>query len=262
MDNLDEFLKGNDEVVAETPEAVEAPTEVVAEADEAPQATERPRGPDGKFIPKGETAETPAVESPSTPEPALDHAALIGERRRRQEAEAELVELRKQFQPAPQVQPQQPANAPDMFEDPEGYTRYIASQAAEVARREAYETFQYQRIEGSARQFAPSVPDYAEKVQVFQQMVQLNPALLQELYRSGNPAEYAYNTAKTQLEISQFGGIEGLIKARVEEALKAQAPPAANATPPVPDTLADAQSSRGSSEGFSPPSLDQILGRA
>jgi hypothetical protein len=267
MDNLEEFLKGSETIDAEDhddPVAEATPAEPDQSDDSAPEPkAERPRGPDGKFIPKGEAPETPAeAASPAAPEPQIDHAALIGERRRRQEAEAELVQLRQQLQQAPQPpQFQAPTQAPDMFEDPEGYTRYVAAQAAEVARHEAYGQFQYQRIDTAARQFAPTVPDYAEKVQVFQQMAQANPALLQELFRANNPAEYAYNTAKTQLEISQFGGIEGLIKARVEDALKANAPTAT--TPPVPDTLADAQSSRGSSaEPFSPPTLDQILGRA
>jgi hypothetical protein len=94
-------------------------------------------------------------------------------------------------------------------------------------------------------------------------MAQANPSLMQELYRAANPAEYAYNTAKTQVEINQYGGLEGLIRARVEEALKAQAPaPEPTPAPSVPDTLADAQSARGSSaEPFRMKSLDEILGR-
>jgi hypothetical protein len=263
MDNLDEFLNGNEPeaeaVVAEAPQVETAEAET--ESAEAPPV-ERPRGPDGKFIPKGE-AETPQeVASPAAEEPKLEHPALIGERRRRQEAEAQLQQLQQQLQQAQQPQVQRaPANAPDMFEDPEGYTRFIAAQAAEVARHEAYQTFQTQRIAQSAGQFAQSVPDYAEKVQVFQQMVQLNPTLLQELYRANNPAEYAYNTAKTQLEIAQYGGLEGLIKARVEEALKAQPPAAPTAPSPIPETLADAQSARGSSASFTVPTLDDILKR-
>ncbi len=267
MDNLDEFFKADEpEVEAEAPETPE-----VAEAPEAPEAaaSTQPRGPDGKFIPKGETQpEAPAQSAPPAPEePQFDHAATIGERRRRQEAEARAAELEQRLAQLEQrFQPQQqPQTAPDMFEDPEGYTRYVAAQAAETARSEAYQQFQTQRIEMSAAQFAPTVPDYADKVQAFQQMVQVNPALLQELYRSPNPAEYAYNTAKTHLEIQQYGGIEGLIKARVEDALKAQAPAPVEATPtpPIPDTLADAQSSRGSSADTNHvPSLDDIVGKA
>lgn len=268
MDNLDEFLKGNDDEVQPVdtapadPPAAEAPTE-----EAKPETVERPRGPDGKFIPKGEKQpDEPAPDAPPAPEePQLDHAALIGERRRRQEAEQRLQEMERQLQERLNP-PAAPTAIPDQWEDPEGFANYLKSeavkQAVDAARQEAFQTFQTQRIEMSAAQFAPTVSDYAEKVQVFEQMMQTNPALLQELYRAQNPAEYAYNTAKTHLEVQQFGGLEGLIKARVEEALKAQVPEAPP-SPPVPDTLADAQSARGSAaEANHVPSLDEIVGKA
>lgn len=264
MDNLDDILNGDGEVTVTPEPQPEAPqVEAVGpEATPEPRAEDRPRGPDGKFISKGEKEpEQPAeVAPPATEEAKIPEAALIGERRRRQEAEDRLRALEAQLHQRPQ--PQQftaPAQAPDMFEDPEGYTRYISAQAAETARAQAYEQFQYQRIEMAAQQFAPTVSDYAEKVQVFEQMAQANPALMQELYRAANPAEYAYNVAKTQLEINQFGGLEGLIKARVQEALKAQVP-APTPAPPVPDTLAAEQSARASAAGHQPPSLEEILG--
>jgi hypothetical protein len=264
MGDLDGFLKGNEAEEVETPEA-EPETPETPEMPETPEAPEakaetQPRGPDGKFVSKGETKpeEPPAASSPeATPEPQLDHAALIGERRRRQEAEDRLRALEAQLQQQPKFQ--QPAEAPDVFADPDGYTRWVAQQAAQQAEAQAYERFQYQRIEMAAQQFAPTVPDYAEKVQVFEQMAQANPSLMQELYRAANPAEYAYNTAKTQIEINQYGGLEGLIKARVQEALKAQVP-APTPAPPVPDTLAVEQSARAPAAGHQPPSLEEILG--
>lgn len=270
MDNLDDFLKGEAEApaVEQTTEATETTIEAPAAETPTPEAqaepegeqpkAERPRGPDGKFIPKGEEGASPApTEAP------LDHAALIGERRRRQEAEDRLRQLEENLR-----QQQAPTQAPDQWEDPEGYANYLKSdivtQAVAAARQEAYETFQTQRIDMSRQQFAATVPDYGEKVQVFEQMVAQNPALLQELYRAPNPAEYAYNTAKTQLEIMQYGGIDGLIQARVQAALQAQAPapqPAAQA--PIPETLAGEQSARSSGPAttLTVPSLDDILRR-
>lgn len=266
MDNLDDFLKGEDEApqAEVTTEAVEAPeTAQVAEATEA--RADRPRDEKGRFAPKGET-----VESPSTEEPQFDHAATIGERRRRQEAEARAAEaearlqqLAAQLQQQAQYQP--PQGAPDRWEDPEGYDRWLVAQAstaaAETARAEAYHQFQYQRINTAAAQYRQAVPDYDEKIQVFGQMAQQNPALIAELNRAPNPAEYAYNVAKTQLEIAQYGGLDGLINARVAEALSATAP--APKAAPIPDTLADAQSARGSSAGtYAPKPLEEILGKA
>lgn len=267
MDNLDDILNGNEEPQVEAP--VEAPqepvsTEPTAETPAEPEAKpEQPRGPDGKFISKGETQpEAPVAESPAAQEPQLDHAALLGERRRRQEAEQRLAELEARInQPQPQ-----PTPVPDQWEDPEGYAKWMQSeavkQAVEAARHEAFEAFQTQRIAMSSEQFAKTVPDYAEKVQVFEQMMTVNPQLLQELYRAPNPAEYAYNTAKTQIEINQYGGLEGLIAARVQEALKAQAPqPETTPAPPIPESLAAEQSARGAPTQGGPPSLEEILGR-
>lgn len=263
MEELNDiFDEGTD-----TPEAaVEAPPPVEAEAptqEAEPEKVERPRGPDGKFIPKGETPEAqPAPEgaSPAPAEPPLEHPALLGERRRRQEAEAQLQQMQAQLA---QLQQAPPKPAPDQFEDPDGYTAWlreeIKREAVAEARAEAMQAVQYQRIEMSAMQARQSLPDYDEKIAAFGQMIQSNPALLEQLYRAPNPAEYAYNTAKTQLEISQYGGIDGLINARVAEALKT-AQPATAPTPPIPDSLAATQSARNTAAPSGPPSLEEILG--
>lgn len=262
MDNLDDFLKGNDDAQPELTEATATEAvETPAEATEAPQArpegeqpkAERPRGPDGKFIPKGEETGSPPVQESTIPE-----SALLGERRRRQEAEQRLQQY-EQYLAQLQQQPD-----PDMFEDPEGFKKslrdQIKAEAIAEARREAAETFQYHRIASAAQQFMAGKEDYQEAVNVFGQMASVNPRLLAEMQASPNPAEYAYNAGKTQIEIAQHGSIEAVVQARVEAELKAkQAAPATS--PQVPDTLADAQSSRGSAAPLNVPTLDDILKR-
>ena len=265
MDNLEEFLSNEPEAVeapeaaAETPvEVVETPAEPVEEA--KPETAERPRGPDGKFISKAEATPVEAEAKPEPQEPQLDHAALLGERRRRQEAEQRIAEYEARLA---ELQKPAPQPAPDQWEDPEGHTRWLIEQArkeaAEAATQAAFETFQTQRIAMSAEEAKAKLPDYAEKMQVFEQMMQGNPQLLQELYRAPNPAEYAYNTAKTQIEINQYGGLDGLIAARVQDALKAQAPAAQPSQPPIPDSLASEQSARGSAVAYQPMSLEDLL---
>jgi hypothetical protein len=169
-----------------------------------------------------------------------------------------------QYQAPPQAAPaQQPP--PDRWDDPEGYDRWlvgkVATQAAEVARAEATRTFELQRVAGSAQQFSSQTPDYIEKIGVFEQMVAANPTLAEHMIRAPNPAEFAYNTAKMQLEITQYGGIEGLVNARVQEALRGQVAQQPDAALSVPSTLADAQSSRGAPAAVEPPSLTEILRR-
>jgi hypothetical protein len=72
------------------------------------------------------------------------------------------------------------------------------------------------RIRLSAEQAKAQHPDYLEKKSVFEQMAQHNPMLIEEMKRHPNPAQYAYDVAKTQLELQQYGGLEGLIEARIK----------------------------------------------
>lgn len=256
MDNLEEFLQGSNEPEAtEAAEAVEAPTEA-AETTETAEA--RARDEKGRFAPKGETpAPEPESASPAPAEPQLDHPALIGERRRRQEAEDRLRALEEQLTRQPQ-QAEQPQGPPDRWEDPDGYDQWLVSQAANRAREEAREAYLVERIQVAAEEMKAQLPDYAEKIGVFQQMAAINPALGEEMRRAQNPAKYAYDVGKMQIEISQYGGIEKLIEARVAAATQ-PAPQAA----PVPTTLADEQSARGGSAvtGVHVPTLDEILKR-
>lgn len=257
MDNLEEFLKAD-----VTPEVeIDEPEAVTTEPVEAEAPSERPRGPDGKFIAKGEEPATAESASPAPQEAPLDHAALIGERRRRQEAEARIEALEKQFAQfqQPQAQPQQPQGPPDRWEDPEGYDAWLVQQAAQAAQTQAIQAVQQQRIYESAVRARGKYADYGEAHEVFGQMAQRNPALFEQMLQSADPAEFAYTQAKSEMEIRQFGGIDALVAAKVAEALKTQTP----APQAIPDTLADAQSARGSAtgDGFTVPSLDDILRR-
>lgn len=256
-DQLDGFLNTNEPVeaaVVETPPEAEAVVEAV---ETPPETVERPRGPDGKFIAKGDQPPAdPAVEgaSPAPAEPSLDHAALIGERRRRQEAENERETLRQQLA---QFQTQTPP--PDFWEDPDqAFNHRLQSVLPDITERIRSE-LRVERVKESAEEARGRYQDYDQTIDVFHQLAAQNPALGQQMMMSRDPAEFAYKTAKTHQEVSQYGSIEQLIEAKVAERLKAQPVP----TPPIPDTLADAQSSRGApaSAITAPPTLDQILGR-
>jgi hypothetical protein len=249
MDGLEDFLSAEQPVETQVAEpAPEAPVEAPPAAEAPTEAVETPT--ERSTRPRRQVHREGAGSRPAQ-EPQFEHAATIGERRRRQEAEAERDALRQQLAQLQQPQPvQQQQGPPDRWEDPEGYDQWLVGEATKAAKAEAVQAYQYQRIETSAAQYRTQVSDYDEKIAVFGQMVQSNPALLEQLHKAPNPAEYAYNAAKTQLEISQFGGIDGLVNARVEEALKTRQPVVP--TPPIPDTLADAQSARGTSAEGSP----------
>lgn len=260
-DQLDGFLSANEPAEAAV-EPVEAPpvAEVPVEATEAPPETvERPRGPDGKFIAKGEAPEAPAVDgaSPAPTEPSLDHAALIGERRRRQEAEAREAEKDRLIAEFQSRQPQTPP--PDFWEDPDqAFNHRLQSVLPDITERIRSE-LRVERVKESAEEARGRYQDYDQTIDVFRQLAAQNPDIEQQMLMSRDPAEFAYKTAKTHQEVTQYGSIDQLIEAKVAERLKAQPAP----VPPIPETLADAQSSRGApaSAITAPPTLDQILGR-
>jgi hypothetical protein len=252
MDEINDFLNGESEaeVVAETPEPEETPE--IVEAD-GPVRDEK-----GRFAPKGETPAEPEVVSPTTEEPKLEHPALIGERRRRQEAEARLEALEKQFQ---QIQ-NPPPPPPDMFDNPEGWQNQFGSQLVNTAVQQATLNAKLDMSEMMVRQ---SNPDFDDMKAAFLDLAKDNPTLAQQALADAHPWNKAYQIAKTHKTMQEVGATDvasltAAIEARLRAELQAQNP----ATPaPIPDTLADAQSARGSSASPVPvaPTLDDILRR-
>ena len=252
---IDDILNGVDEPV-EAPEAVEAPEpqaepqqlEVQAEEPKA----ERPRGPDGKFIPKGETDASPASQE-------VDPSPIIAERKRRQEAERKAQELEARLQ---QLQtPPQPA--PDMFENPEGWQSYFGQQITQDVTQYASLNAKLEMSEMLVAQAFDDFDDLRPKILEF---MESNPAVRQEVLADRHPWARAYRMVKNaeaakELGATDIGSLRATIEAEVRAKLEAEQK-AAVPKPEIPDTLADAQSARGSTVPLAPPSLDQILGRA
>lgn len=107
--------------------------EAGGEPDEAPQIVEET--PE-QAASQPET-ETPDAEDsqPETPEPngegekfdPVAHRKMMDERRKRQEAEAELIELRRQVQQNQAPPQQKPQAIPDAYEQPEQFGQHFAS---------------------------------------------------------------------------------------------------------------------------------------
>jgi hypothetical protein len=241
--SIGEILNG------EEPAAETAPVEVAAEAVETPTVEAEPaaqaegpaRGPDGKFISKGEpeTAES-APPAPQEETGNIPIAALKDERSKRQTLESEVAQLREQLnrlqQPQPTVQAE-PQEAPDQWEDPDGYRDWLIQTARNEAGQAAIQAFNYQRIQTDAAQFRADKPDYEAVIAQFGTMAQSNPGLIEQMQQAASPAKFAYDTAKLELEIRQHGGIDGLIEARLKareaqamQGLQAQLPQSAPPT--------------------------------
>lgn len=219
-ESIGDLLNGTVPEPVEAPPAVETPTEATTEPVET---TERPRGPDGKFIPKGDKEPVEPVAS-ATPAPLeetgnIPIAALKDERSKRQAIEQERDQLRQQLAQyqQPQAQPQaQVVGPPDRWDDPEGYDRWLVGQASQAAREEAIQAYTFQRIQTDAAQFRADKPDYDEAIGLFGRMAETNPGLIEQMQQAPSPAKFAYDTGKLQAEITQHGGIDGLVEARLK----------------------------------------------
>ena len=271
--DLDSVLNES-ETPAETVEPVaapETPPEAVAEPAPEPVAEPtQPRDEKGRFAPKGETEG--ASPAPAN-EPPLDHAAVLGERRRRQAAEAELAELKKQLTaPQPQVsQPQaQPQAAPFEFNEDlywsnpaqflQGFAQNIRNGILQEVRQSAPTLIQEQLLDRSEALARARYEDYNEASAAFRNAAMVNPQLRDKLLSQADPAEFAYQEGKRLLEMASYGSTNEYIEAEVARRLAA-AQPAAPA-PVIPTSLADAPASGPVGEGqVRPMSLNDIIGR-
>lgn len=233
---------------------------MIDEPVEALEAQEPPVQPDasardeqGRFIGKGE--EKSASPAPAEElKPELEHPALLGERRRRQEAEARLAEMEAQIN----ARPAQPA--PTLWEDEAGWQQHFGSQIVTQATLNA-------RLDMSEMMARRDNPDFDQMRETFLALAKDNPTLADQARADPHPWERAYKIAKNHETMKQLGAVD---VASLEEKLRAQilSEMSANSQPtsPVPNipaSLADHQSSRGNAptKPTGPPSLDQILGK-
>jgi hypothetical protein len=140
---------------------------------------------------KGEpNAATPAAEKEQTANEAPEKgqvpiAALHDERRKRQELERELEKLRN-----PEQKKQE--EVPDVFVDPNAFTQHLKEHTTkEIAKH---------RRELSQDLLREAKPDYDEKVSKFVEAVKTRPDLIDQMNASLNPARFAYDFGKAELD--------------------------------------------------------------
>jgi hypothetical protein len=270
MDNsIGDILNGEptDEPVIETVEEV---VETPAAAEEAePVTAERPRGPDGKFIPK-ETGVEPHNAEPVPPTtdrlPQAEYAALKDERQKRQQLEARLAELETYLQ-SQQRQPTAPP--PDMFDDPDGFKAHLRDQILAELQPALQQQGAISRAEFSEMQARRQYEDYDAKIEVFKEALAANPFLLNELKQAPDPAVFAYNAANKFLEAKQYGTaapsreqIEAELREQIEAELREQIMAEINLNrPKAPSTFAGDRSvgSRSGPAWTGPAPLGDLL---
>lgn len=238
------------DIFSDEEQQIEIPIEAVEPAPE----TEAPvRDDKGRFAPKGveESVSPTPVE-----EPTFDHAAVIGERKRRQEAEERARALEAQLQSL-QHPPEPP---PSIWEDDQGALNHVKNEAITTAVRQANFNSKMDMSEMMVRQ---ANTDFEAVKAEFLALAAENPILAQQALADPHPWNKAYQIAKNHRAMQELGTTNvAEIEAKLREKIMAemQAKPPAN---PLPNSLADAQSARGGGNpaAFQPYSLQDILGR-
>lgn len=232
MDTLDNILsEEQDEIVEQT-----------AVAEEVTEET-----------PKGE--EESASPAPAE-EPPYEHAAVKGERERRQKAEQRLTELEKQLQAlqSPAAEPEPPAN---MWEDEEKWQAQfggrIANQAALNARLDTSEML--------ARR--DHKEDFDQMKELFLNLANESPVIAQQALNDPEPWERAYQIAKNHSIMQELGATDvATMREKLREEWMAEMAAGTPATrQQVPPTLVGERNvgARKGPEWTGPKALDELL---
>ncbi len=198
MTDIDEILEGTQPDVATEPTTEE-------------KTADQPRDEQGRFT-KGEAQEDKPVEgAPPAPEDQKDdhkaeqpklvpNAALLDERRKRQELERELAEIKKRA-----VQ-SDPPPIPDVLEDQKGYSDHVTQAAVQsavmVARAEASRSYNRKQHQ-----------DFDEVMQAYYELEAQNPAIAHRVIQSEDPFGEAYRVAKDHIRMKDYGSIDEMLAA-------------------------------------------------
>jgi len=154
-----------------------------------------------------ETQETEETAPPADKEEIKDEpklvpiAALHDKARRVQELREENEKLKSQIPQSEQK--------PDMYEDPEGYEKWVEAKA-EAKFLEQQEAKEMERLQDSRSTMLESHTDYLEVEEVFMFMSRNNQPLTDEMLSNPNPANFAYEKGKAYLK-----GQEDTIRAKI-----------------------------------------------
>ena len=170
----------------------EAAPPAAAKEEPAPEADkpQRARDETGKFTKAEEPAEKPAEKAEKPKLSTAEVAAIIDERRKRQEAEQRYADLLKQTQ--------KPAERPSVFENEDAA---ISSRVAEGNQplREAIYKLSVKAARGLYK-------DFGDAEQAFLEAMEKDERLLHGLRQSDDPGEYIYTMGIHVRELADVGG--------------------------------------------------------
>lgn len=181
---VDRLFNGGSEVVQE--EAQEA-------VETAPQEQETSQGETKKVETQSETL-ADEEQKQEEPQETWTKAAVLDERRKRQEMEKRLADMEAKLQASQSEQQavKVPLQAPDPIDDPDAFNAYQDKRIFDMA------------LKFDQRQLQEKYDDYDDTVEHFKKMAGDNPALVEAFQKQEFPATYAYNTAKADLNAKKY----------------------------------------------------------
>ena len=182
----------------------------------------RGRDPEtGKFTPKEEPKVEVKVEPKveAKPEPKREEftdkekAFLRGleeERRKRQDLERQLNEIRSAKQ-------EKPEDKKSFWDDPEGHLKsFEQGLEQKLTQREVATKLQTSEVIARSR-----YTDFDEKVEIFASLMRETPALHSQMVSASDPAEFVYRTAARTKMLQEAGSIDEL-RSKIEKETRAK----------------------------------------
>ena len=230
-------------------EATEEVTEAAQPEAKAPAATETDTATEADKV-EAEKPEAETTAAKESEEESWTKAAVLDERRKRQELERKLAEYEK-------AKPERP----DVFEDQDGAFGHVKDELrSEIGNI---------KLELSQDMMRSIHEDYDELESEFIELAKDNAALLTELNQAKNPARFAYETAQKARQAAELKDVEGMrakieaeMRAEIEAKLKAEAEESAKKKSGKDQALSPslaASTSTGGVDNFEDDSLDVIL---
>lgn len=247
---LDDVLSGDGDDKAKVGDSPDAKGDVVVDPDKSGKDDD----PDGANKPDGDGDAPPASKENQEPE-SWTKAAVLDERRKRQEAQSETQALRKQLE--------EKDVRPDVFEDQEAAFQHLENKMNK-ARLEDRVTM--------SREFMLTLKDdYPDMEVVFTDLAKEDSELTRMMLSSPNPAKFAYDTARKHQEwkkvqnVDEYkANLEKEIRAKIEKESKEEQEKSQQRDEKVSNASMPSLASKGSSatkdEGGSE-ELGDILGR-
>lgn len=202
MSDLNDLLNG-DELPEIDPEEQETTGDNTPEPEDESKPEQEDSTPESEETP--EEAEADASKPESKDEDGnWTKAAVLDERRKRQELERQLEQALKD---------KTPEEKKDWFDDPEG--------AASQIKQEFQSQLANTRIEMSQEFMRSLHEDYDQLEAEFVDLAKGNPAMLAEFQQSKNPAKFAYETAKKHREYADLKDVDKA-KAKLREEVRAE----------------------------------------